>query len=141
MAILRSLKFLFMIWLVIAAMALGSTGLAMRNQLAADPRRVIIVVDSSFEAAKDWEFITAQLERIGSKPYTKYKVLTEKTLAGDWLNKAKLDSVSPFAPRNWSEVISALPAMLGSSDKVIVLTNANDLPAPFRQSGIEIVRP
>ena len=69
---IRSLKFLFTLWLVIAVVTLGSTGLAMRGQLADDPRRVIIVVDSSFEAGKDWDFILAQLNRIGEHPYTKY---------------------------------------------------------------------
>ena len=57
---LRSLKFIFALWLLIAVLALGSTGLAMRSQLAEDPRRVIVVVDSSFEAGKDWNFILAQ---------------------------------------------------------------------------------
>ena len=141
MSFLRSLKFLFATWLIIAVVALGSTGLAMKNQLTSDPQRVIIIVDSSFEAGKDWEFITAELKRIGKDPYTRYKVLTEKTLAGEWQENALLDSVAPFAPRNWSEVISALPAMIGSCDEVLVLTNAQDLPAEFRQDGVKIIRP
>jgi hypothetical protein len=141
MSFLRSLKFLFATWLIIAVVALGSTGLAMKNQLTSDPQRVIIIVDSSFEAGKDWEFLTAELRRIGQRPYTRFKVLTEKTLAGDWQQEAKLNSVTPFAPRSWTEVQSALPSMVKSSDEVIVLTNAQDLPAEFRLDGVRVVRP
>jgi hypothetical protein len=138
---IRSSKFLFLVWLVVSAVSLGGTGLAMRANLEQSPTRITVIVDSSFEAGKDWDFIKSELEVVGERSYARFRVLTEKTLNGDWMEEVTLNSVTPFAPRDWANVVSTLPSLIKTSDEVILITNTMKLPKPILLTGITIIVP
>lgn len=93
--------------------------------LEASPRRVAIVVDSSFPMRVDWHMAQAALESLSNARYTLFALFTEKTKVHGYAATLSRDLPRPFAPRNLNK-LQALRTDpdLADADQVFFITNA-----------------
>jgi len=81
----------FSIWLAITLFAFGVFGGSYHFYLTENPRRVLVVVDSSFHMKSAWQQVSGVLKNLSSLRYAEFSLITEK------------NSVHGWSPRlNWS---------------------------------------
>ena len=92
------------VWLATAFVIFGTFCGAYHAYLTHSPRRVLVVVDTSFSMRPVWRQVPAELEDLNRRRYTQFSLVTEKKRIHGWSPKLELGSVSPFAPRNFSKL-------------------------------------
>ena len=110
---------LFSIWLGLTLASFGLLGGAYHLHLSDTPRRVLVVVDSSFSMQSVWRQVPGILDDIASIPYAEFSLVSEKVKVHSWSKKPDLRQTSPFAPRNF--------ARLKGSNRYAEITNASEV--------------
>ena len=67
----------FSIWLAITLFAFGVFGGSYHFYLTENPRRVLVVVDSSFHMKSAWQQVSGVLKNLGSLRYAEFSRLTD----------------------------------------------------------------
>lgn len=128
-------------WLLITLGAFAALAGGYHVSLEQQPRRVLVVVDSSFPMAATWSRVAGMLDRLDDRPYAEFGLITEKSRVRDWAGKLRLGSLRPYAPRNLDKLRSAdgFPE-IAAADEVVFITNAPD-PELSEFTGWTILRP
>ena len=97
----------FSIWLAITLFAFGMFGGSYHFYLTENPRRVLVVVDSSFHMKSAWQQVSGVLKNLGSLRYAEFSLclITEKNSVHGWSPRLNLGKVSPYAPRSFSKLV------------------------------------
>jgi hypothetical protein len=131
----------FVIWLVGTLVAFGVLGGSYHLMLTGDPRKVVVIVDSSYPMTDVWPRVPKILRGLDDERYAVFSLLSEKSDVHGWQARLELGQLTPYGPRNFEKLGSGrtLPENTEAA-RVYFVTNAPaaDL-EPF--DGWEIVRP
>jgi len=131
----------FLLWLAIAVCMYGGLSLPYHAYLRANPRRVAVGVDTSFEMAGFQERVARELERISSTRYSQFSLLTDKLKVHGWQERLESSSgVSYYGPRDLSALIDTqrFPE-LSSASRIVILTNALDTSPLKRLPRVKVI--
>jgi len=113
-------------WLAVTLVGFAGLSGGYHHSLSADPHRVLVVVDSSFDMKADWHRVPALLGRIENQRYAQFALATEKGPVHGYSAQLRSDRLTPYAPRNFSKIESLKGAPLFSgAEKFILVTNAS----------------
>ncbi len=131
----------FLVWLVIACTGFGGLAGGYHVYLDQNPRRIAVVLDTSFPMQSVWSRVPGLLDRLGGRPYTEYALLTDKSRVHGWSGRLSAPGMTPYAPRDFGKL--ATPGQypeLEEATEVVFVTNADDAStAAF--GGWRVVRP
>jgi hypothetical protein len=116
----------FSIWLAITLFAFGMFGGSYHFYLTENPRRVLVVVDSSFHMKSVWQQVSGELKNLSSLRYAEFSLITGKNSVHGWSPRLNLGKVSPYAPRSFSKLKGKgnYPA-IEEAGEIFFLTNAD----------------
>ncbi len=131
----------FATWLIGTLVAFGILGGSYHLSLTGDPRKVVVVVDSSYPMTNMWPRVPQILKELGDERYTVFSLLTEKNGVHGWKARLDLGQMTPYGPRDFEKLLvsQAFPE-IAEAARIYFITNApaSDL-KPF--DDWEIVRP
>jgi hypothetical protein len=131
----------FLAWLGATAIAFGGLGVATHFQLSAHPRRVAVVVDTSFEMNASRGDVALELERLAGARYAEFSLLTDKLRVHGW--QRELETAPPlsfYGPQDLSLLADERRyPELSQADRVVVITNARDTAAVKGLRGVRVV--
>jgi len=115
----------FAIWFAATLTLFGFLSGAYHAYLSENPRRVLVVIDSSFPMRAVWRKAEAELRSLNGRRYTEYALISEKARIHSWSEALRLGTLSPFAPRNFANLRnSARYPEMNSAMEVHFITNA-----------------
>ena len=114
------------VWLPVFAVVFGGYAVASHLSLSDDPRRVFVIVDSSFPMEEHWSQVSGELDELGGARYTEYALATEKNPVHSWQDRLMLGAVDPFAPCDFSELTGY--AEVDEADEVVLITGEGSCP-------------
>jgi hypothetical protein len=94
----------FAIWLAITLGVFGAASGGYHMYLTENPRRILVVVDSSFPMTSVWRQLPGVLAGLSRDRYTSYSLMTEKNKVHGWSPRLSLKGVTPYAPRDFSKL-------------------------------------
>lgn len=117
----------FLLWFLLSLAAFAGLAAGYHISLSGEPRRIAVIIDSSFEMSDDWHRVPVILNELSGRRYTRYLLATEKGLIHEWEASPRLGRAKPYAPRNFDrlQVGEGREAVLGA-DEVVFITNAPD---------------
>ncbi len=117
----------FIIWLLVTLGGFAGLGGATHAWLESHPKRVLVVVDSSYAMTGAWPRLPGILNRLDDAPYSAFSLATEKGLVHGWQGALRLGQLRPYAPRDFGKLAAggAIPE-LSQADEVILITGAGD---------------
>lgn len=130
----------FSIWLAVTLLVYGGFGGGYHYYLTENPRKVAVVIDASFAMQPVWIQVPGILEKINAQRYAQFSLATEKGPIHGWSTSLKLGRTAPYAPRNFSRLMSKkhFPEMAEATE-IQLITNAG--PALTKNlSGFKIMR-
>lgn len=115
----------FVLWLVLTVIAFGGSAGAYHVYLTENPRRVAVVVDTSYPMQSVWGRVPQLLQQIATARYTEYALASDKRLIRGWSPTLHLALGQPYGPRDFSRLTdpTAIPE-LAAADEVVFITNA-----------------
>lgn len=132
----------FVVWLVLTLLLFGGVSGGYHRYLTKHPRKIVVAVDSSFPMRTAWSHVRNRLAEVTAARYTQFALLTEKGQVHSWSDTVDIGKLSPYAPRDFSELNDAasLPEV-AEADKRVLLTNAPpDQTQLLRKQGWRIVK-
>ncbi len=96
----------FWVWLIVTLIVLGSVGGAYHAYLVNNPRRILVVLDSSFPMQSAWPHVPNELQSLSRRRYAQFSLVTEKRRVHGWSPRLEMGPVSPFAPRDFAKLDS-----------------------------------
>jgi hypothetical protein len=72
----------FILWLVLALVAFGGSAGGYHVYLTENPRRVAVVVDTSYPMQSVWGRVPLVLDELDEARYTEYSLASDKRLIG-----------------------------------------------------------
>jgi hypothetical protein len=131
----------FVLWLVLALVAFGGSAGGYHAYLTENPRRIAVVVDTSYPMLAVWGRVPALLDAIGRVRYSEFALASDKRLIRSWSPTLHLALGQPYGPRDFSRLTdpAGIPD-LAAADEVVFITNAS--PAEMESlPGWRILRP
>jgi hypothetical protein len=131
----------FAVWLATTLVAFGVLGGSYHLALTGEPRKVLVIVDSSFAMKPVWPKVRGAVREIGDRRYARFGLITEKNRVHGWRRRLELGRAAPYAPRDFAKLRDpqAFPE-IGEATEVFLLTNApGDQTRDF--GGWTIIRP
>ncbi|PID56872.1 hypothetical protein CSB45_09405 [candidate division KSB3 bacterium] len=112
----------FGIWFALAVAVFGALSGVYHLHVTSHPHLVLVAVDSSFSMQPTWSRVAEQLERFTRRRYTRFSLITEKTMIHGWMNDLRLGKVVPYAPRDFSKLRdrSAYPELSDADEKYLL---------------------
>ncbi|MGI9336036.1 MAG: hypothetical protein ACR2RL_23055 [Gammaproteobacteria bacterium] len=130
----------FAVWLAAAIGAFAAFGGGYHMHLESSPRRVVVLVDTSYPMRTSWQAVAGQLANLEERRYTQFSLFTEKGKIHGWNARLRPGDVAPYAPRNLDKLSNPghQPEFTEADDRILI-TNADaaELPGP---SGWDILR-
>lgn len=115
----------FSIWIASTLLVFAILSGAYHFFLTENPRRVLVVVDSSFSMQSVWRRIPQILEGICHQRYTEFALATEKNTVHSWASRCDLGGTTPYAPRDFSRLLTANSyPEVGQATEKYLITNA-----------------
>ena len=115
---------LFATWTLTLILSFGMFSGAYHLYLNNNPRKILVVVDSSFAMQPVWHRIPPLLEKIDRRRYSVYGLITEKSRIHGWTEQLNLGKVSPYAPRSFSGLNEAKYPEIAEASELYLVTNA-----------------
>lgn len=117
----------FAVWLVMTLAIFGLVAGGYHWYLTNNPRRVLVVVDTSFPMQPYWKNVKSEIQNLASRRYTIYAVITEKQRIHGWSRDLNLGTTKLFAPRNLSILTdqSKYPEFMDATE-IHLITNASE---------------
>ena len=91
-----------------------------------DTGRVFVVVDGSFPMVEVWSQVPGALDDIDNQRFSEFALATEKGLIHSWRDSLQLDSTTPFAPCDFSEIEAY--SEIGEADDLVLITTSSSCP-------------
>ena len=112
----------FLSWLIAAVVGYGALGGGYHYYLSSNPKKIAVVVDSSFTMKDVWGDVPGLLDMLDDEKYATFVLMTEKRLIHDWDKSLNWIKLSPYAPRDLSKLKNF--AELKEAAEVYLVTNA-----------------
>ena len=113
------------IWLLAAVLGYGGLGAGYHAWLTAKPRRVLVVVDSSFAMRPAWSSLDRVLDETENRRYAEFSLFTEKSRIHGWSARFKPGSITPYAPRSFDKLRTLREEPeFDEASEILFLTNA-----------------
>lgn len=122
----------FLKWLILALIIFGGVSSGYHFYLESNPRRILVILDSSFPMGQVWEKIPGVLEGLEGKRYAKYALASDKGLIHGWMDGLRPGRTVPYAPRNLKDMEKRLALNeIKEASEIYLVTNAisDELPA------------
>ena len=115
----------FVLWLALTLGAFGGLGGGYHLALESEPRRVAVVVDSSFAMKPVWHRVSPLLRDLSRRKYSEFSLMTEKGPVHGWAPRLSAGKLSPYAPRDFAALEGGgrFPE-LDEASEVFFITNA-----------------
>lgn len=121
-------------WLALAGGLFGLTAGAYHAYLLASPKKVLVVVDSSYPMGQVWNQVPPVLQSLSGKRYSVFALATDKGLIHGWQPTLDLGAAGTYAPRQLTDLWQRLPVEeRNQAQEVHLITNA--APAELPQGG------
>jgi hypothetical protein len=130
----------FVIWLACTLASFAGLGGGYHAALTASPRKVLVIVDSSFPMQPVWGRVKQAVERLEDRRYTQFGLATEKGPVHGWRGRLKLGQLAAYAPRNFDKLAQRDFPEIGEATEVYLVTNAPDDELD-RLDGWTVIRP
>ena len=131
----------FLVWLCCFAVVFGVTSTSYHYHRSLNPKRVAVVVDSSFSMRSAQSDIPTILGRLESRRYASYSLFTEKNRVHSWSSALVWIDQTAYAPRDFSSVVgNERFTELDQADERVIVTNADETELGAF-TGWKIVRP
>jgi hypothetical protein len=129
----------FLLWLALAIIGFGGLAGGYDNYLRDNPRRIAVVVDTSYDMTAVWPRVEPTLSDIGATRYSAFSLITDKRLIHGWQPRLRLNLAEPYGPRDFGKLMELRTASeIAQAETVYFLTNAPaSETAPF--SGWQVV--
>ena len=120
---------LFAIWLAMTLAIFGLFAGCYHWYLTNHPRRILVIVESSFPMRPVWPHVQAEVRNLSDRPYTFFALVTEKERIHGWQSRPDLGTVTPYAPRDIQKFLTEVARYpeLGAATEIHLLTNAAEL--------------
>jgi hypothetical protein len=129
----------FLVWLVLALLGFGGLAGGYHGYLQDNPRRIAVVVDTSYDMTAVWPRVEPELTQIGAARYSAFSLITDKRVIHSWQPRLRASLAEPYGPRDFAKLreLASVPEITGA-ETVFFLTNAPaaDI-APF--SGWQVI--
>jgi hypothetical protein len=127
-------------WLVSACCLFGAAAGGYHGYLLAYPKKVLVVVDSSYPMLAVWDRVPPLLRSLSGARYTRYALATDKGLVHGWQPTLALGPTKPYAPRQLADLPQRLrlPEQ-GQAGEILLVTNADEPEQPTG-GGWEVVK-
>lgn len=114
----------FFIWIVITLLVFVGISGAYHLYLQNNPRRILVALDSSFSMKSVWNQVPDILKDLEQQRYTMFSLVTEKNKIHSWSPSLNLDTLVPYAPRNFSKLLdSASYPEINEAKEKFLITN------------------
>ncbi len=112
-------------WAALALASFGGLAAGYHRHLESDPRRVVVVVESSNAMRSAMGRVDAALDEIGARRYHEFALFTDRARVHSWAGRFSPGRISPYGPRDLSGLaaLDAQPELAGA-DEILFLTNA-----------------
>ena len=115
----------FLLWLSLSLTAFAGLAGGYHLSLSQAPKRVAVVVDSSFPMSDQWYRVPGILKTLSERRYTEFAMATEKGMIHDWKGVLRLGRAKPYAPRDLGRLESGEGFQtLSDADETVFITNA-----------------
>ena len=114
----------FATWLIGTLVAFGILGSSYHLLLTGDPRRVVVVVDSSYPMTDMWPRVPRILKKLDDERYSVFSLMTEKSSVHDWAQRLDLGQMTPYGPRNFEKLRAGKYPQIEEATRVYFVTNA-----------------
>jgi len=116
----------FLIWLSVTAFAYGAAAGGYHVYLEGNPRRVAVVIDASYAMRPVWSQVSRALREIESQRYAEFSLHTEKGQVHGWSSRLNPGKISPYAPRDFSQLADTSRSNeINEAGEVVLITNAS----------------
>jgi hypothetical protein len=115
----------FLVWLALTLGAFGGLGGGYHLALESAPRRVLVIVDSSFAMKPVWHRVSPLLRELGKRKYSEFSLVTEKGGVHGWASRLSPGKLAPYAPRDFAALEGGgrFPE-IDEAGEVYLITNA-----------------
>ena len=115
----------FLVWLTLTLGAFGGLGGGYHLALESAPRRVAVIVDSSFAMKPVWHRVSPLLRDLSQRKYSEFSLMTEKGAVHSWEQRLSPGKLAPYAPRDFAALEGGgrFPEVEEASE-VFLITNA-----------------
>ncbi len=113
-------------WFLVATLTLGGLGGGYHYYLSQNPKKIALVVDSSYPMKAVWNQIPRLLDQLDDQRYASYALYSEKRKIHDWATSLSAPKKLPYAPRDFSKLAEGQwTADLDQATRRILVTNAS----------------
>ncbi len=121
------------IWLATTIGLFALAGGGYTYYLQENPKRVLVVLDSSNPMRGEWKKVRAALDKLDDQRHAEFALITEKNRVHGWATRLSLGKVNAYAPRNLGRIDTTKYTEFEQATVVYFVTNAepNTLPATF----------
>ena len=115
----------FVVWLILAVFGFGGLAGGYHSYLQENPRRIAVVVDTSYDMTAVWPRVEPELMQIGAARYSAFSLVTDKRVIHGWQPRLRASLAEPYGPRDFAKLreLASAPEITGA-EKVYFLTNA-----------------
>ena len=129
------------LWLASTLTAFAALAGGYHAYLDGDPRRVLVVIDASYEMKPVWHKLPSLMDSLDNARYSRFALTTEKSQVHGWRRTLNLGSTVPYAPRDFTNLAKGTQfPQVEEAEEIILITNA-----PARDieefSGWTLIRP
>lgn len=115
----------FLAWLVLALASYGGLAAAYHLHLDANPRRILVVVDSSQPMQGMLGRVDVALDAIAAGRYREFALFTDRSRVHGWAGRFSPGRIKPYGPRDLSRIDKQRSRPeFDEADEVILVTNA-----------------
>ena len=116
-------------WFVIAIASYAGLAGGYHAHLDANPRRVVVVVDSSNPMRGMLPRVDAVLDQLATRRYHEFALFTDRSRIHTWATRFSPGRISPYGPRERAGFEARLEALrakaeLAEADEIVLITNA-----------------
>lgn len=130
------------IWLAVTLAAFGSAAGAYHALLAAQPRLVLVAVDSSFEMRGELDAVRRRLAELETLRYARFALYSEKARLHGWAARLDPARLRAYGPRDLERLLSGdMGPEFSEADRVVVLSNASAAELDPLPGGWQLQRP
>jgi hypothetical protein len=120
----------FAVWLAIFFGLFAGLSVSYHLYLTHNPRKVLVVLDTSFPMKTVWGQIPGMLDSFQDRRYTVFGMVTDKARIHGWQPRLNLGNITPYAPRELTKLIDRQTyPEIDAADQVYLVTNASNISA------------
>ncbi|MFQ5973839.1 MAG: hypothetical protein ACE5Q3_16050 [Alphaproteobacteria bacterium] len=115
----------FATWLLGTLAAFAILSGSYHTSLSDNPRKVLVIVDSSFPMEPVWHRVRERLKELDDQRYSEFALFTEKSRIHGWESRLSPGRFTPYGPRRFDRLLGGpTSAEFSEANTVYLLTNA-----------------